>query len=61
MGGNDSSLKSFANGDDEADLQRYKTASIENLTPWFADTKSMVLKTRNISEHETFGHPIASE
>lgn len=61
IGGNAESLKVFLTAEDEMDLQRYKTSSIEDLTPWFADTKSMVLNTRNVSEHETFGHPLASE
>lgn len=61
IGGNAASLTVFLTAEDESDIERYRTSSIEDLTPWFADTKSMVLNTRNVSEHETFGHPLASE
>lgn len=43
----------------DPDLERYQTQSIEELTPWFADMRDMVLSARNVSEHETFGHPVA--
>ncbi|UZJ55920.1 hypothetical protein CBS101457_005240 [Exobasidium rhododendri] len=59
LGGNEGSLTKFVNAENEADLERYRTSSIDNLTPWFADTKSFILRTRNLSEHETFGHPLA--
>lgn len=61
IGGYKESLRKFLSTGDEEDLERYKTSAVENLTPWFADTKSMILGSRNISEHETFGHPLAGE
>jgi hypothetical protein len=61
LGGNTESLKVFLTAEDELNLERFRKTPIETLTPWFADTKSMVLNTRNVSEHETFGHPLASE
>ncbi|KAK0546623.1 hypothetical protein OC845_004521 [Tilletia horrida] len=32
---------------------------IDHLTPWFADFRELILGNRAISEHESFGHPVA--
>ncbi|MCO5565827.1 hypothetical protein L7F22_019502 [Adiantum nelumboides] len=42
------------------DLPLYRDAEIDSITPWFADTRDMVLHARQVSEHETFGHPMAA-
>ncbi|PWN32069.1 uncharacterized protein FA14DRAFT_162337 [Meira miltonrushii] len=42
------------------DLPLYRDAEIDRITPWFADTRDMVLHARQVSEHETFGHPMAA-
>lgn len=34
---------------------------LEEITPWFADFRDMILGNRLVSEHETFNHPVASE
>ncbi|KAE8270957.1 hypothetical protein A4X09_0g1379 [Tilletia walkeri] len=32
---------------------------VEQLAPWFADFRDLILGHRAVSEHETFGHPVA--
>lgn len=43
----------------DVNLGQYREVPISTLTPWFADTRDMVLHARSISYHETFGHPLA--
>jgi hypothetical protein len=44
---------------DAEELDRYRSAPIDALMPWFADTRDMVYQATHISEHETFCHPVA--
>lgn len=37
----------------------YLDKSLDDLTPWYADFRRMVLSLRGPSEHETFDHPVA--
>ena len=47
-------------GSDE-DAWRIADQSTEELTPWFIDAREIILQSRSVSRHETFGHPAASE
>lgn len=46
---------------DPDQLSKVRKASIEELTPWFAEARDRILQSSSISRHETFGHPAASE
>lgn len=47
--------------EDHFDSITYQSAPLERLTPWFTASRDTIFKFRNVSEHETFGHPVASE
>ncbi|KAK0534038.1 hypothetical protein OC835_002828 [Tilletia horrida] len=45
---------------ERADLRPEHTQTpVDQLAPWFADFRELILGNRAVSEHETFGHPIA--
>ena len=39
----------------------YLLATIEELTPWYAFYRDLLLNKRPRTEYETFGHPVACE
>lgn len=55
----DAGLSSSSEESAWEDLDRYRNTKIEYLTPWFTDMRDLVLGTRHVEEHETFGHPVA--
>ncbi|PWN20691.1 hypothetical protein BCV69DRAFT_312642 [Microstroma glucosiphilum] len=44
--------------EDEGDARRVAESSIEDITPWYTYGRDAVLRSRSISRHETFGHPV---
>lgn len=45
---------------DPQQLHRVRAdAPDDDLTPWFTEARDIVLASRSVSKHETFGHPAA--
>lgn len=44
---------------DPSQLAQLQHSPIEDVAPWFTDARDLVLSTRSITRHETFGHPAA--
>lgn len=45
----------------EGDARRVAETPVDKLTPWFTYSRDAVLRSRFISRHETFGHPVCSK